>query len=61
VPSTTVVTVYNSAEEKIPGTIAYLEKLFKVKVKTKADPAVPVDVTVLIGRNTPDLEPPPSS
>ncbi|HEX7347850.1 MAG TPA: LCP family protein, partial [Candidatus Limnocylindrales bacterium] len=61
VPSTTVVTVYNGAEEKIPGTIAYLEKLFKVKVKTKADPAVPVDVTVLIGRNTPDLEPPPSS
>jgi LCP family protein required for cell wall assembly len=61
VPSTTVITVYNGAEERIPGTIAYLEKLFDVKVKTKADPAIPVDVTVLIGRNTPDLEPPPSS
>jgi hypothetical protein len=61
VPNKTVITVYNGAESKIPGTIAYLEKLFEVKIKTKADPAIPVDVVVLVGRNTPDLEPPPSS
>jgi LCP family protein required for cell wall assembly len=61
VPSKTVITVYNGAETKVPGTIAYLEKLFDVTVKTKADPAIPVDVVVLVGRNTPDLEPPPSS
>ena len=36
----TVVTVYNGAEAKIPATIAYLEKLFDVKVTTKTDPAV---------------------
>ena len=61
VPSKTVVTVYNGAESKIPATITYLEKLFDVKVTTKTDKAVPVDVVVTVGRNTPDLEPPPSS
>ena len=61
VPAKTVITVYNGAETKIPATIAYLEKRFDVKVKTKADPAIPVDVVITIGRSTPELEPPPSS
>jgi LCP family protein required for cell wall assembly len=61
VPGTTVVTVYNGAEARIPGTITYLEQLFKVQVKTASDPKIRADVVVTIGRNTPDLEPPPSS
>ncbi|HEY7703173.1 MAG TPA: LCP family protein [Candidatus Limnocylindrales bacterium] len=61
VPAKTVITVYNGAESKVPAAIAYLEQLFDVKVTTKADPAIPVDVVVTIGRSTPELEPPPSS
>jgi LCP family protein required for cell wall assembly len=61
VPAKTVVTVYNGAEADIPATIAYLEGLFKVTVKTASDPKIRADVIVKIGRNTPDLEPPPSS
>lgn len=61
VPARTVVTVYNGASERIPATIAYLEALFDVTVKTATDPAVRADVVVTIGRDTPELEPPPSS
>jgi LCP family protein required for cell wall assembly len=61
VPAKTVVTVYNGAETKLPETIAYLEKLFKVTVKTASDPTVRTDVVIVIGRDTPDLEPPPHS
>jgi LCP family protein required for cell wall assembly len=61
VPAKTVVTVYNGAETKLPETIAYLEKLFGVTVKTASDPTVRTDVVIVIGRDTPDLEPPPSS
>ncbi|HEV8281232.1 MAG TPA: LytR C-terminal domain-containing protein, partial [Candidatus Limnocylindrales bacterium] len=61
VPAKTVVTVYNGAEAQIPGTIAYLERVFKVKIKTATDPAIRADVVITIGRNTPNLEPPPSS
>ena len=61
VPADTVVTVYNGAETELPETIAYLEKLFGVTVKTATDAAVRTDVVIVIGRDTPDLEPPPSS
>ena len=61
VPAKTVVTVYNGAETRLTGTIAYLEQLFKIKVKIVTDPKVRADVVVTIGRNTPNLEPPPSS
>jgi LCP family protein required for cell wall assembly len=61
VPSTTVITVYNGAEEKLAATIAYLEKTFDVKVKLKNDPTIPVDIVVTVGRNTPNFQPPPSS
>ena len=45
----------------MPETIAYLEKRFGVKVKTATDPTVRADVIIVIGRDTPELEPPPSS
>ena len=61
VPSTTVITVYNGAEEKLSATIDYLEKTFGVKAKLKNDPTVPVDVVVTVGRNTRNLQPPPTS
>jgi polyisoprenyl-teichoic acid--peptidoglycan teichoic acid transferase len=61
VPAKTVITVYNGAETKLPETIAYLERLFKVTVKTASDPTVRTDVVIVIGRDTPDLEPPPHS
>ena len=61
VPSDTVITVYNGAEEKLAATIAYLEKTFDVQVKTKTDPTIPVDVVITVGRNTPNLQAPPSS
>ena len=34
------ITVYNGAETEMPETIAYLEKLFGVTVKTATDPTV---------------------
>jgi LCP family protein required for cell wall assembly len=61
VPARTVITVYNGAETDLTATIAYLERVFDVKVKTANDPKVTVDVVVTIGRTTPELEPPPSS
>ena len=61
VPAKTVITVYNGAETDLSATIAYLESLFDVKIKTASDPAVAADVVITVGRTTPDLEPPPSS
>ncbi len=61
VPAATVITIYNGASERIPETIAYLEGLFKVKVKTATDDTIRTDVVIVIGRDTPDLAPPPQS
>jgi LCP family protein required for cell wall assembly len=61
VPANAVVTVYNGAQDKLSATIAYLEGLFKTKVKLVNDPKIRADVIVTIGRNTPDLAPPPQS
>ncbi len=61
VPAKTVITVYNGAEEKLASTIAYLAKTFGVQVATKADPTIPVDIVITVGRNTPNLQAPPSS
>jgi LCP family protein required for cell wall assembly len=61
VPADTVITVYNGAEARLPETIAYLEKLFGVTVETATDADVRTDITILIGRKTPELEPPPQS
>jgi LCP family protein required for cell wall assembly len=61
VPAHTVVTVYNGAEDGLSATIAYLQQLFDVTVKTASDPTVAADVVVTIGRDTPNLQPPPQS
>jgi LCP family protein required for cell wall assembly len=61
VPANTVITAYNGAESDHPATIAYLEKLFKVKMKTATDPKMQADIVVRIGRSTPDYQAPPSS
>ncbi|MEO6208049.1 MAG: LCP family protein [Candidatus Limnocylindrales bacterium] len=61
VPLATKIVVYNGAEVRLAATIAYLEARFGVKVTTTIDPAVRADVIVSIGRDTPDLSPPPSS
>jgi len=61
VPAHTVVTVYNGAEDQLSATIAYLQQLFGVTVKTATDPSVAADVIVTIGRDTPDLQAPPQS
>ena len=61
VPLATKIVVYNGAEVRLAATIAYLESRFAVKVTTAIDPAIRADVIVTIGRDTPDLSPPPSS
>jgi LytR_cpsA_psr family len=61
VPADTTIVVYNGAEKDLAQTIAYLEGRFKVKTTLVNDPAVRADVIVTVGRETPDLRPPPSS
>ncbi len=55
----TVITVYNGAEERLPKTIARLEELFKVTVRTAVDEKMRADIVVVQGTKTPELEPPP--
>ena len=61
VPADTQIVIYNGAETELAQTIAYLEDRFKVTVELANDPAVRADVVITIGRDTPDLRPPPSS
>ncbi len=61
VPKDTVITVYNGAETEMPATIAYLEELFGVKAKTATDSTVRTDIVIVIGNDTPELEPPPQA
>ena len=61
VPKDTVITVYNGAETAMPATIAYLEDLFGVKVKTATDSTIRTDIIIVIGNDTPELEPPPQA
>jgi LCP family protein required for cell wall assembly len=56
-PNTTIV-VYNGAQTRLAGTIAFLEHAFGVTATLKTDAAIHVDVLVTIGRATPDLEAP---
>lgn len=56
-PDTTIV-VYNGAETRLAGTIAYLEKTFGVSATSKTDSAIRADVVITIGRATPDLQAP---
>lgn len=57
-PATTVIRVYNGAEERLPKTIALLERLFKVTAEPLTDPAMRADVVVIVGTRTPKLEAP---
>jgi LCP family protein required for cell wall assembly len=58
IPANTRIVVYNGAEASLPNTIAYLEKVFGVKVTLKTDPAIKTDVIVTIGVATPQLDAP---
>ena len=42
----------------MPDTIAYLQQTFGVTVTTKTDPAMPADIVITVGRNTPGLTAP---
>jgi LCP family protein required for cell wall assembly len=61
VPATTEIVVYNGAETGLEDTIAYLESRFKTTVRTETDPAIRADVVITIGKDTPELAPPPQS
>lgn len=61
VPADTEIVVYNGAEAELAATIAYLEQRFKVTATLANDPAIRADVVITIGRDTPNLSPPPSS
>ena len=54
-PPDTRIVVYNGAESKLDGTIAFLESLFKVKATMRTDDSVGVDIMVTTGARTPDL------
>jgi LCP family protein required for cell wall assembly len=54
----TVLTFYNGAELKMPETVQVLEKAFGVQIVAKDDAAVTVDVIVITGKSTPDLQVP---
>jgi hypothetical protein len=56
--TSTVVTFYNGAEADLPETVRVLEATFDVKVVTKRDSNVSVDVIVITGSRTPVLEVP---
>jgi LCP family protein required for cell wall assembly len=59
-PSSTRIVVYNGAEQKIPNTVAYLEKVLNTKATHENDPSVLVDVIVTTAKSTPDLTPRPA-
>jgi LCP family protein required for cell wall assembly len=58
VPADTTIVIYNGAEERLPDTIAYLEKTFGVTATTRLDPLIRTDVIVTVGRATPKLAAP---
>jgi hypothetical protein len=60
VPADTEIVVFNGAEAEMAATIAYLEERFKVTATTATDPTVRADIVITIGRETPNLQPPPS-
>ena len=54
----TTLVIYNGAESRLAGTIAYLEKTFGVTATTRTDSAIRADLIVMIGRATQDLQAP---
>ena len=62
VPADTVITVYNGAEDEAAGDDRLpREDASGSRSRPATDPAVRADIVISIGRDTPDLEPPPSS
>ena len=60
VPAETRIVVYNGAEARLPATIAYLEKKFKVQARLKADPTS-VSTSSSRRPDRPPTSPPPAS
>ncbi|MFL5770982.1 MAG: LCP family protein [Chloroflexota bacterium] len=58
VPKATSIVVYNGRETAVASTVAYLEKLFKVKATFKNDPAARVDIAITTAKSTKSLAPP---
>ena len=56
--TTTVITVYNGAEARIPETVRVLEETFRVTARRERDAGIQADVFVITGSQTPDLRAP---
>jgi LCP family protein required for cell wall assembly len=54
----TIIRVYNGAEDRIPATLAFLEKVFEVTAEPVADPTMSSDVVIITGTTTKDLKAP---
>jgi LCP family protein required for cell wall assembly len=54
--ASTDIVAYNGAEKEMPETVAYLEQLYGVTVRSVTDPSVTVDFIVKLGANAPDRE-----
>jgi len=57
-PAATVIRVYNGAQDRLPETLALLQRVFKVTPKLVTDPAMRADVVVIVGARTPKLQAP---
>ncbi len=60
-PAKTRLVVYNGAEERMPSTVAFLEKWLKTTAVLTADPGARVDIAVTVAPDTPRLQPPRST
>jgi LCP family protein required for cell wall assembly len=58
VAKSTIITAYNGAEERFPKTIARLEELFGVTVRTATAADAKADIRIIQGTSTPVLEAP---
>jgi hypothetical protein len=58
--SGTRIVVYNGAEDQLPATVKLLQDVFNTTVIPVTDPTVTADVIMTVGRNTPELTPPPA-
>ena len=57
--SATTIRVYNGAAERLPLTIAALERVFGVTAVPVTDTAIRVDIVITTAKSTPTLTPPP--
>jgi LCP family protein required for cell wall assembly len=57
-PTVTRIVAYNGADTTFPATIAYLEKLYKVKVTAVTDPNARADIVITTAKSTPTPKPP---